>query len=395
MRNFIPPPPIRRRAGQGFADFTVTQRFPKVAVTATAALGDASGQSRAIGTLVASIIRGDRVDLNLLDRPTPFWDEYIARIDGATWVELPFFDVEFLFYHALNSIAGYFRSGIDVFHSTRRGALEAAVRSLALAPDMPKVGSVTRDDLADKLWISLLANEFDYSQLTISQSHALAWNERMVVDERPLLLNHLLRPSPGRASVHIIADNAGPELIADLVLADSLLQLGERVAVVFHCKPWPMFVSDALVGDAEQTIEQLQLHASRALSAIGQRLQRARGSARFSLEGHTAWGEPRHFDTLEENLSDSLRRAPVVIAKGDLNYRRFVGDRDWPFQSSAADASRGVPFAAFALRVLKSDALVGVKPEAASRAAETSPGWRTDGSHALVQQLGRLDPPSQ
>ncbi|HVV50841.1 MAG TPA: ARMT1-like domain-containing protein, partial [Polyangia bacterium] len=202
----------------------------------------------------------------------------------------------------------------------------------------------------------------------------------------PELLDRLAGATPP-AAIHLLADNAGPELLADLLLADALLRLGDT-RVVFHCKPWPMFVSDALVDDVRATVDGLRAHPAAAARAAGDRLSDALARARLRAETHVAWGEPRHFDALDADLTGALAAAGLVLAKGDLNYRRFVGDRDWPIDTPAADASAAVPFTAFALRVLKSDTLVGVTPAAAARAAALSPGWRTDGTHALVQRLG-------
>jgi Damage-control phosphatase ARMT1-like domain len=374
----------------GFADFTVTQRFPKVAATAIA-MSETSRARRAIEALLASIIGGGRLDVSLLARPTPFWARYVDHMAGATWANLSFFELEFVFYHALNSIAGYFEDGRDIFRAIRQGAREAAVTSLAGAVHGDRGSS--RDDLSAALWLALLANESDYSQLAAGQGRTAAWSERLLIDERPALLDSLLRIRLGTGVVHVIADNAGPELMADLLLADTLLDLADDVAVTIHCKPWPMFVSDALISDVEESIGALRVHDLGPLRAIGQRLHRASDMARLRVEHHVAWGEPRHFDGLEDGLSQELRRGLVVIAKGDLNYRRFVGDRDWPIGTPAATASGGVPFPAFALRVLKSDALVGIGPAIAARAEAISSTWRTDSTHALVQRLGHIDPP--
>ncbi len=189
--------------------------------------------------------------------------------------------------------------------------------------------------------------------------------------------------------IHVIADNAGPELLADLLLLDTLIAGGDRI--VLHCKPWPMFVSDALEGDVLESVHALRRHSLPSLSTVGERLQGALDDGSLTLAHDSCWGEPRHFDALEPAITDPLARAKAVITKGDLNYRRFVGDLDWPIDVSASEVTRTIPFGAYALRVLKSDALVGVSSETASRASAVSPAWRTNGSHALVQQLGRVE----
>lgn len=383
-------PPILRRRGAGFADFTVTQRFPKIAASVSSVLDDHRDAQRAIDALVKDVVAGAPIDSASLRRPTPFWERYLSERQSATWFELPFFDVEFLFYHALNSIAGYFERGIDVFRDARR---EARLEALAGLPSLPMraweaAGQPGSDDIAAALRLALLGNEADYSQLTVSHSQPSPWNERIVVDERDALLARLSRRAQGDGTIHLITDNAGPELLADLLLADTLLRFGSTTSLVVHCKPWPMFVSDALPEDVERSVEQLRSHSNEVGRIVGQRLQQALAGGRLRIQSHAGWGEPRHFDALDADLSAALCAASVVIAKGDLNYRRFVGDRDWPIGTPTAVGSGAVPFTAFALRVLKSEALVGIAPEVAARAAATSPSWRTDGSHALVQLVG-------
>ncbi|WP_442786268.1 ARMT1-like domain-containing protein [Leptothoe sp. PORK10 BA2] len=62
----------------------------------------------------------------------------------------------------------------------------------------------------------------------------------------------------------------------------------------------------------------------------------------FPIQAEPDWGEPRHFNALNKNLSDPLNNSISVIAKGDRNYRRLVQDRQWPLDTPAATA--GVPF---------------------------------------------------
>jgi hypothetical protein len=350
------PPPITREPGTGFVDYTVTQRFPKIVRDASEAVRDASKQ-RAMRVLLDQIVAGAPVDTAALARPTPFWSEHIRTLDGATWMELPFFDLEFVFYHALNSIAGFFENGTDVFRPIRDQALTAALEHFS-PPDAR---------LENALLAALFANEADFSLLSFSRGSAETWNERLLVDERSALTQQL----ENARTVHVIADNAGPELLADLALVNLVLARREEIDVVLHCKPWPMFVSDALGADVE-----------RALAALG-----GARDGRLRVESDAAWGEPRHFDSLPEPLVQALRSADVVIAKGDLNYRRFINDRAWPVETPVAEATANVPFTSHALRVLKSDALVGVPARAVARALSERADWRTAGVHAVIQKM--------
>ncbi|MGW3731260.1 ARMT1-like domain-containing protein, partial [Streptomyces sp. NPDC000851] len=78
--------------------------------------------------------------------------------------------------------------------------------------------------------------------------------------------------------------------------------------------------------------------------------------------------------------------ATVTIVKGDLNYRRLVGDRLWPPTTPFPDVTGYFPGPVAALRTLKSDVICGLDAgtEAALDAAEGR-RWRTGGTHALIQ----------
>jgi hypothetical protein len=167
------------------------------------------------------------------------------------------------------------------------------------------------------------------------------------------------------------------------VLGDALLEAGAG-SLVLHAKPCPMFVSDALVRDVLETIEAFR--GEPALQSTGARLDASLTAGRLKIEGAPSFGEPRHFDDLEPELSRSLSEAALVLAKGDLNYRRFVQDRAWPADTQVGTALCS-SFSAFSLRVLKSEAVVGVERARARALDERDPEWRTNGRHAMVQEF--------
>ncbi|MEO1507856.1 MAG: ARMT1-like domain-containing protein, partial [Cyanobacteria bacterium J06633_23] len=174
----------------------------------------------------------------------------------------------------------------------------------------------------------------------------------------------------------------------DLVMVDALLSLFNNIRVIIHVKPWPMFVSDALSIDVEKTLNRfISENLSESICLMGQRLRTAIDCDRLQIQAEVDWGEPRHFNALDKTLGDTLSNSIGVISKGDLNYRRFVQDRQWPMDTPVQMATSGVPFKALALRVLKSDALVGVDPSITATAAAKFDDWRTRGYFAVVQSL--------
>lgn len=380
-----PPAPIRRTPGKGFADYTVTQRLPKILSNAQETLAD-SGNGATAQKLLQAILAGDPIDRTLFCRPTSYWERYLQTLDQRTWADLPFFDLEFLFYHGLNSIAGYFDRGIDVFRRIRQGALAEAIHSLDAGLDA--IGALPEAErLGAAIRYSLFANEADYSQMETSRGDTHLWDNRLLVDQADEFIARLPRRCQGAAAMHLIADNAGHELCWDLIKIDAMLTLFDGLRVVLHVKPWPMFVSDALEVDVEETLQRFVDSTSDNLQAIGRRLQVALGKGQISLQAETDWGEPRHFDALEDSLEAALRDAAGVIAKGDLNYRRFVHDRQWPADTPVAKATASIPFRALALRVLKSEATVGIDPAVVKQAAAERRDWQVCGHFAVVQMM--------
>lgn len=381
-----PPDAIRRIHGRGFVDYTITQRLPKILSDIAAPLNSRE-KLAAAHALLQAITTGNYIDTNIFSRPTIYWEEYLNKLDGTTWNDLPFFDLEFLFYHGVNSIAGYFDSGVDVFQPTRKAALNDALP--AVESSLEKISALSAIDLLHAvIHCALFANEADYSQLITTQSESQQRRDRILIDETAELIDCLKNMPDQTATLHLIADNAGPELCWDLVMVDAILECFGSINIVLHVKPWPMFVSDALRDDVEGTIHRfINKGLSDQISLIGKRLENAIQADRLQIQDENDWGEPRHFNALDASLTSALCDAIAVISKGDLNYRRFVQDRQWPAETPAPLATAGVPFKAFALRVLKSDAVVGVKPSIVCKASAERRDWRTCGHFAVVQRL--------
>ena len=180
---------------------------------------------------------------------------------------------------------------------------------------------------------------------------------------------------PGGLAVAWVCDNAGRELVADLLLVDRLLADGLAATVTLHLKPRPYFVSDATVRDLAD-----------CLLALGGepagRLRGAAASGRLRVAADPFWCAPLELRDAPFGLLD----ADLVVLKGDLNYRRLVGDAAWPASTPFADAVQ-LPGPVAVLRTLKSDVLVGADAAVVARLDADTPGWRSEGSRALVQVL--------
>ena len=173
-------------------------------------------------------------------------------------------------------------------------------------------------------------------------------------------------------------------LLADLVLIDHLLQRRHVESVSLHVKPYPYYVSDATTADVVACLRRLAATRG-AASEIAHRLHAAMAEGSVGLYTHEFYCAPWSFHRMPADLAAQFEHASLTILKGDLNYRRLAGDRDWPPTTPFAGVAAYFPGPLAALRTLKSDVITGLEPATVAELDATGRPWRTDGSHGLIQ----------
>ncbi|XP_026855529.2 damage-control phosphatase ARMT1 isoform X1 [Electrophorus electricus] len=191
------------------------------------------------------------------------------------------------------------------------------------------------------------------------------------------------------ATVDIILDNAGFELITDLVLADFIVSTGLAREVRFHGKSIPWFVSDVNKQDFNWTIMQTMASNHKETSACGVQWKRYMKEGVWSYHDHRFWTLPHAFwdmATEAPDLYSSLQSSNLVLLKGDLNYRKLTGDRDWEHTVPFGRALRGFqPAPLCSVRTLKANVQVGLQPGQGEKLTSQDPDWMTSGKYAVIQ----------
>ena len=83
-----------------------------------------------------------------------------------------------------------------------------------------------------------------------------------------------------------------------------------------------------------------------------------------------------------------MSQAKLLILKGDLNYRKLVGDLQWPLSERFETALRGFhPTSLVVLRTCKADVQLELDEKTAKQVAKLDPQWMINGKWAVVQAV--------
>ncbi|WP_243740910.1 damage-control phosphatase ARMT1 family protein [Streptomyces sp. 8K308] len=308
-------------------------------------------------------------------------DEHVGR----SWFDASFLWAESYFYRRLLQAVAYFGpgpwQGIDPFAPAKQAELHSRGVDEELDALDALPGLSREDEAAALLGAALWGNRADLGFLTTAAESPRSASD-LVADDTDSLWDLLSAERPG--TVAVIADNAGRELIPDLVLVDHLLRHGHARTVDLHLKPHPYYVSDATTADLVAALRRLARAPGHA-GEVGARLWEAMATGRLRPSAHPFFCAPLPYPDMPDDLRRDLSGCTLTILKGDLNYRRLVGDRLWPPTTPFDRLTRYFPTPVAALRTLKSDVVTGLTAGHAAELDATEDRWRTSGTHALVQ----------
>lgn len=329
-----------------------------------------------------------------------FWRQVSKPFIGRTWLDVPWYWAETYFYRRILEIVGYFQIGAwherDPFAPFKDaellpGAAPQRVASLLEVTD-GNTPPAERDLFEIFMHAALWGNRVDLSY-NVERMHGRA---ARLHDERENLLaddagqvREFFHARRVRQLVYV-TDNAGTELALDLAFIDFLL--GTNAArerpyaetIVMHLKPQPFYVSDAMPQDVLRTLDAFA-GANAGTRALAQRLRAHLSAKRLELRTHWFYPTPLHYFEMPDDLWDLMRAADFVILKGDVNYRRAVGDAHWKPTIRFAYPTRYFPAPFIALRTMKSDAIAGLTAEQVSALDQADGEWRVNGKRGVAQ----------
>ncbi len=400
MRPATIPEPLRGNEPGTFAEDTLSRRLPGIARRVLQEGNWHVDARLRLDDLAQDMPHGRLRPLQDPGAPDEaLWAEWLAPYLGQTWLDAPWFAAEVYFFRRILEATGYFQNcpgrGVDPYQAQKRAGLEAALKPLAAAyaaliAEEPSTSMSALEAALTRLLRTVVwGNQADLSLWPAGDRPAHLETDlltaHLLVDDSPAVSRFVLQRNHRLARVDFILDNTGLELGYDLLLTDFLLEHELAQTVVYHAKPFPTYVSDVSVPEVEEMISFLLQDGDAGLCSLARRLERRMKEGRLRVQSEYFWTSPLAGWEAPLDLRHELAQADLIISKGDANYRRWLGDRHWPFTTpfSAILAYRPAPL--LALRVNKAELIVGLPPGKQEEMDATHPGWLSNGQWGVIQ----------
>jgi uncharacterized protein with ATP-grasp and redox domains len=398
------PLPLMMSEEGSFAHLTLLQRMPAIVQRVIDENDFSTSAVENLENLIQDLPYGIVRYLNDEGADVTAWNNYLEPFVGKRWIDIPWLFAEVYFYRRILEATHYFLpgsfQGVDPYEYQKRKGLETAMDSIQELSVRVNAWSTTQqhgEKISDRstsltalLYFALWGNRADLSlwpinseeseesrqEIHLEQSHIL-------VDDSSLVVERIA--SFDGVRIDFIVDNAGFELVCDLCVADFLLSSQAAGIIYLHLKPHPTFVSDATIKDVHATLEVLAAEDDWDVRSLAQRLQDHIAQGRLLCRDDFFWTAPLVFWEMPQELKRDLAQSRLILAKGDANYRRCLGDRHWPFTTSFQDIVCYFPAPFVALRTLKSELAAGLQLDQMETLNREDPQWLTNGQWGVIQ----------
>ena len=373
--------PIFTNESNPFAHKSMAQRVPSIIQQTLQRNAFSPLIQDAVQNLHDSLIANARIPMVKSAAPdADMWAKNMALLGGTPWLDTWWFFAEHTVYRMIIDAVRWWETEQDPFLGIKQEELESDRLGTLVGVVTAQDSQSPEEHLHMMLERALWGNRADMSHDAMQYSIDDAKDDELLVDDRQAVVEHLLS---GSGTVHIVTDNAGSELTMDLLLADALLQ--NNIPVMIHPKMHPTFVSDATVADIWIHISALESSWGDASQQVAARLRTAFDNGLLQIFPDFYWNSPAFLFDLPLRLRRTFNGARLVIFKGDANYRRLVNDTIFPSETSFDVVTGHFPAPILAIRTLKSDPVVGLKPGQAEALAAKNPEWRVIGQYGTIQ----------
>ncbi|XP_017067056.2 damage-control phosphatase ARMT1 [Drosophila eugracilis] len=219
----------------------------------------------------------------------------------------------------------------------------------------------------------------------------------LLVNDSTLVWNCLMKTKKTSQDVIVdfICDNGGFEFFTDMLLLEYMVDNNLATQVRLHVKAIPWYISDATRKDVEWTIDYLSQHKDECLSSLGKKWARLMRLEKIIIAPVSYfWTGPQPYFVMVESdleLYRMLTNSKLAIFKGDLNYRKLMGDYIWDSAEEFITCLRGFrPTNICALRTVKCEVVCGLPEGMADTLLRNDHNWMISGNYGVIQYTDSL-----
>lgn len=386
IKNYLP---INGLGKKSFARFTIQNRLPHIIEEILDHNTYPLEVESTLRELKERIIHGKLEEYISTGPDINQWKECLEPFRKLSWFEAPFYFIEAYFYRLILDKTAYFSNTHDPFAVKKdKDVLENIHQFTHMLSELKQIKSTnvgSKTSIRHLLNLCLWGNKSDLSQLTLNTKEGSQLdNNRTLIDDSASISEYL---DKGVDRVDLILDNSGVELFTDMMLAVYLLQTNKTKQVVLHTKGHPTFVSDATTMDIERLLNILSTNEDMQLNEFARIANDLIAKGALKISSHSFWNSPLHFYQMPDDLKDDLSKSDLIIFKGDANYRRLFGDRQIPYDQSLESITEYLPAKSIAIRILKSEIMLGLEQETVKELTSLDSDWLVNGTHGMIQLL--------
>lgn len=382
-------PPISGLGEKSFARFTIQNRLPHIIDGILSDHPYPSNIESEFRELKERIIHGKLSEYISTGTDKNQWKEWLESYRNMDWFEAPFYFIEAYFYRLILDKTGYFSNAIDPFEKQKKKDIMGNTgHFMHMLSDLKRVQGNTFESkisINHLLNLCLWGNKSDLSQLTMNTKGVSQFTDNPTfIDDSESISDYL---NKGASRVDLILDNSGVELFTDLMLVVHLLESQKVECVHLHAKACPTFVSDATTMDIDNLLYILATTTDLQLNEFAHTANDLNAKRTLNISSHFFWNSPLHFYQMPDDLKHDLSKSDLIIFKGDANYRRIFGDRQIPYDQKLESITDYLPAKSIAIRILKSEIMLGLEKEAISKLYQADNDWLVNGRYGMIQLL--------
>lgn len=332
--------------------------------------------------------------VTLLQEPASdksIWDHDLQPWAGKYWLDIPWFLAEAYFYRRVLELVKYFQPGPwmgqDPYARLKLNQINEALPTFTQIQGTPPSFAPSLENFRTVLYRALWGNRSDLSNLGSFETDMSAQSEKLIRNDSEQVFD-FLGHHPGK--IAYIFDNVGDEIYFDLALIDFLIESHFATSITYYLKNQPFFVSDVMVRDYNHVIERLAGSDVQSNQELASRLEKRRRAGEIILETPPFFTTGRDYRQLPKALKADIGSHDLTILKGDVNFRRLVGDRHWDPTTPFGRAAGYFPTRALSLRTMKAELVVGLSSDLVQQlATEAESDWMINGKRGMIMYLDK------